>query len=583
MLIKRLFTLLLSAWLAISLSGCDWLGNSSSGSSDVTLSGTAATGLPFSGTVQVINANGVISDMETIGANGSFSVTIKAGAPYLVRAQSGGGDTLFSYAAGAGTVNVTPLTNLAVFMANGKADISGAFVNGEAGWRNHTLSFEAVENARQIITENIKARLTSAGIDPYGFDLFYDSFNANQTGFDAVLDGLTVAINLEGGSFQLFDAGDMETPLAFNVAIDLSGFSSGGSGGSGSGGSSSCSATDPLWCLNISGTTKVVVMGAGTTVPFSVDTTGIAPTSEGDVSSAINSSYPGENGTITVTFLVNTATEVKFNVKFTGAYSGVTTEYDLTYDYVKPSAGGDSGSGGGSGGASLPDGVSGQIVTMEYCCAGSGSPYNNGDQVLFTFSSSGSLMLTDQYTVVADSFTVNASGEYVWSDTVNGYDYLLSVIDGAIHEVNVMSGSTFLGQFSPVSAGGGSGGGSGGSSASALTLYLGNCTLQANGNYLCEPRAVEAFGPTTVTDTASGNTCTVDYDGNGTMHFEGGGQTDTLTITQFAMGGALPGGPANVADVAGRISLHIGTSAQIDYVLRVNPDFSSVQCLDVSN
>ncbi len=108
------------------------------------------------------------------------------------------------------------------------------------------------------------------------------------------------------------------------------------------------------------------------------------------------------------------------------------------------------------GGTGLPAGVAGQVVTMEYCCAGSGSPYSNGDQVLFTFSSSGALMLTDQNTLIADSFTVRGS-EYVWNDTANGIEYALSVLNGAINEVNVQGsgGSPFYGQFAPVTTGGG--------------------------------------------------------------------------------------------------------------------------------
>lgn len=154
-------------------------------------------------------------------------------------------------------------------------------------------------------------------------------------------------------------------------------------------------------------------------------------------------------------------------------------------------------------------------------------------------------------------------------------------------DVNIDTSGIDIGGSSDSTGDGDSGDGDSGDGDSGnntpVTINMDNCTLQANNNYLCTPSALAAFGPTTITDTSSSNTCTVDYDGNGTLHFTGGGQADTLTISQFAMGGALPGGPANIADVAGKISLHINSTAQIDHVLRVNANFTSVQCLEVNN
>ena len=103
-------------------------------------------------------------------------------------------------------------------------------------------------------------------------------------------------------------------------------------------------------------------------------------------------------------------------------------------------------------GGNLPSGVSGKVVMMTYCCAASGSPYTNGQQVLFTFSSSGALMLTPQYTVVSSTFTVTSSNEYQWVDA-SGLKYTLSLITtgtaiGQINEVNINSAANvFLGQF----------------------------------------------------------------------------------------------------------------------------------------
>ncbi len=96
----------------------------------------------------------------------------------------------------------------------------------------------------------------------------------------------------------------------------------------------------------------------------------------------------------------------------------------------------------------LPAGVASKAVTMVYSSAQNGSIYQNGDTVLFTFSSSGSLMLTTQYTVVADSFELRGS-EYIWVDSSSSMEYALSLLNGEIHEVNMygVGGSPFYGQF----------------------------------------------------------------------------------------------------------------------------------------
>jgi hypothetical protein len=126
------------------------------------------------------------------------------------------------------------------------------------------------------------------------------------------------------------------------------------------------------------------------------------------------------------------------------SYSAITTSVDV--DDLIPDV----------NGGTLPSYVSGKIVTMKYWSSTSGSPYVMDEEVLFSFSSSGSLMLTDQYTVVATSFTVSGS-EYIWVDSANSIQYVLSVNNDAIHEVNVQSigGSTFYGQFTPVEDTGG--------------------------------------------------------------------------------------------------------------------------------
>lgn len=97
--------------------------------------------------------------------------------------------------------------------------------------------------------------------------------------------------------------------------------------------------------------------------------------------------------------------------------------------------------------AVLPESVKGKVVTMEFNYASNGAPYSNGDKVLFTFSSGGSLMLSEQYTVVSENVEL-VETEYVWTDSINALKYALSLLNNEIHEVNLNTVSgTFLGQF----------------------------------------------------------------------------------------------------------------------------------------
>ncbi len=121
----------------------------------------------------------------------------------------------------------------------------------------------------------------------------------------------------------------------------------------------------------------------------------------------------------------------------------------------------------GTGSGTLPSGVASKLVTMTYCCSATGSPYVNGQQVLFTFSSSGGLFLTDKYNEVSKTFTVipNSNSalqsEYQWIDATGaasggssfaGTKYTLALTNnepaGEIFEVNINSAAgAFLGQF----------------------------------------------------------------------------------------------------------------------------------------
>jgi len=351
-LVRQTASFLVAALLSLTLMSCS---SSSSTTSSTTLSGTAATGAPIAGFVYVKDATGTEVNVAT-GTNGSFTLDVTGmTAPFMVRVIPDNGDpTLYSYASAAGqTVNVTPLTNLTMFIANGSADLGALY----GAWDGSGVTSAAVVAAQKTVNANLLSEFTAAGIDGASYDFMTTAFTADGSGFDAVLDALQVAVDNTAGSFTLADSAS--TPITFDSAIDVTGIS--------------------------------IAVSTSTTTTIS----------------------------------------------------------------------------GGSGGT-LPDGVASEAVTMEYCCAAAtGSPYSNGAQVLFTFSSSGTLLLTDQFDIVSETFEVVGS-EYVWTDATTSIKYALSLSNGAINEVNLNSASgTFLGQFAPVTTGGSTT--SGGSNSLAIT------------------------------------------------------------------------------------------------------------------
>jgi len=325
---------------SLILAGCGSDSSSDGGGATTnTLTGTAATGAAIDGYVYVVDINGSEINVA-ISTDGSFSADVSGmSAPFALRAVPNDTslDTQYSYAASSGvTVNITPMTSLAFWMAGSQSDLAGLAT--AAAWPDHydVITEQNLTAAVATINANFETQLSNLGLEN-SYNFFNQSFSANSTGIDAFLDTLAINIDMTGGAFTVQVSG---SSFSFNSSIDTS----------------------------------------------------------------------------------------NVNVE-----SGNTNNGDA----------------GGS--STLPAGVAGQVVTMEFCCAASGALYNNGDQVLFAFSSSGSLMLTEQSTVVSSSFTVDSFGQYIWVAS-DGTQYVLSLNNGAIHEVNVMSsGNVFMGQFAPVS------------------------------------------------------------------------------------------------------------------------------------
>jgi hypothetical protein len=204
------------------LSGCGG-GNSSGSDSNVTtstLSGTAATGVAIAGFVYVTGADGSEINVA-INSNGSFSADVSGmTSPFMLRAVPN--DTAlavqYSYAAGANaTVNVTPLTTLALFLANNQQDLAAVSGSG--------IDTAALVNAMAVVRSNFTAQFTAQGLDANSYDFFTTAFAANGSGFDAVLDTVHVSVDMGAGSISV-------TVNGSNFTFDPSAGGSGGSGGS---------------------------------------------------------------------------------------------------------------------------------------------------------------------------------------------------------------------------------------------------------------------------------------------------------------------------------------------------------------
>ena len=158
-----------------------------------TLSGVAAGGAPLVGTVTVRDSAGETLQ-ETVALDGTFTFDVTGMTPpFVVWAEgtvNGVPATYYSTCDSDGQVNITPLTHLAMAMALGQdpADYYQSNPNAappEAG---------ALDDATQTIGELLTGMYSDLGI-PADFDLLQGEFAADSTGFDQLLDMISVTVD----------------------------------------------------------------------------------------------------------------------------------------------------------------------------------------------------------------------------------------------------------------------------------------------------------------------------------------------------------------------------------------------------
>ncbi len=231
---SRLVALLLSVvtlcWLSL-LTGCNGgddatATTTSTTTTDITpsadapaeqsaITGVAAIGRPLDGYVYIQDAAGIVINVS-IAADGSYQTDASGmQPPFIVRAQASDGRVWYSYAPSLVPANVSQLTTLVMFIANGKADLAALYDN----WvqRHDSLTASAMLHAQAVVNLNFSDLFEQQGLDHTVYNFFTANFAADGTGFDAVLDAIG-PISFGAGIYQFSNPAHQ---AAFNENIPV--------------------------------------------------------------------------------------------------------------------------------------------------------------------------------------------------------------------------------------------------------------------------------------------------------------------------------------------------------------------------
>jgi hypothetical protein len=203
-------------WVLIPLVTLLVAGCGGSGSSSHVVSGTVAAGAPLVGSVYLKDSSVPAQERSaTIAPDGSYRFDL-AGlkAPYLLKASGsahGAGLELYSLAARGGIANITPLSSLAVALADGGADPAILY---DATTPEKLLSVtEALPQAVTMVGKALKPTLDRFGAG--GADFMSAPLTADHQGLDLFLDLATISVG--NGVISL---GDVMAQKTLTVQID---------------------------------------------------------------------------------------------------------------------------------------------------------------------------------------------------------------------------------------------------------------------------------------------------------------------------------------------------------------------------
>ncbi len=243
--VYRVWLSLLAA--AFLLTGC--LSDGNTVAPATAISGTAATGAAMTGTVVLVDANGVTRTVN-IGALGAFQIpTTGLAAPFILRATGSGADAgtvLFSFADGlTGIFNITPLTHMALELLRQGDDTPAADLPtlfSAWGDRVNPANLADIQAAILLAQRRINATLRTAfevnGLAPATFDFLRTRFSPDGSGIDGVLDSITGLV-IAGGQINFNVNG---APITFTIGIDIADIVIGGGTGGGGGTPVTCDA-----------------------------------------------------------------------------------------------------------------------------------------------------------------------------------------------------------------------------------------------------------------------------------------------------------------------------------------------------
>ncbi|WP_205192890.1 carboxypeptidase regulatory-like domain-containing protein [Burkholderia sp. Ax-1724] len=209
-------------------------GNDVGSAPTATISGTTAVGAALaSANVTLTCKNG--SGSTTSDSNGAYKATFSFDGPCVITA-SGGSVTIHSFAAGSGTYNVTPLTELLLSYLAGQLGTTEsallAGISSNASYQSALSNSTVIANAEAAVAKLIK--------DKYGITLSSSSFltvafTPGSAGADSDLDTLQTAgaITSNGQPAAALAA----AALAAGQAAPISGGGTGGNPTGGTGGS----------------------------------------------------------------------------------------------------------------------------------------------------------------------------------------------------------------------------------------------------------------------------------------------------------------------------------------------------------
>lgn len=440
--------LMLLALVTTFLTGCNGNDNNTTA-----IAGVAAVGAAFTGTIDIVDANGATRTGIAIGANGAYTAdTTGMAAPFIIRATGNGayaGTFLYSVAdALTGTFNITPMTNLALEVARRNAtpppaDLATLFADWNALYDPADLDAfrAAIKEALAIVNANLSVQLTANGLTPTSYDFLRGAFPAFGQGIDAVLDGLVITFG-EGITIT-FNGG----PVTFDIEIGIGGYDIGGNGG----GSNTACGAGSIDMTFAKAPQNAAPHNDGEQVCFTASTTSLA-------FSGKTLTNPTQNQAVQLPYsayrFTDAATGFKYEVVFN---NGAMHEINVL-NGADTFVGQFSATPGAGGGGALACDTSQFIPNSVHAASAqdlssfagnyTGTIYNpNATQSTATFTAAGALTVGGQAKTATSVCVDNAVGS-------NGAVLYVHFADG---HVDLFGDGTFSGSMAPMGGGGGTG------------------------------------------------------------------------------------------------------------------------------